>query len=151
MRTVLAFLAAALFPTCLMTGWYLYGQFATFEANDPYIWVRTRGFLFMCLWVATAFVVVLGVPAYFLLRKLNAVRWWSTVATGFILGAVPYTIFAWPLQYAELHSSSTVDGVQTMIDGIPTAAGWIQFTSAALFFGACGAVGALAFWAVSRK
>lgn len=103
------------------------------------------------LTVSGAYVVALGIPTYLLLRKLNAIRWWSTIGAGFVLGAVPVAILTWPLRYAELRTSATINGVQTMIDGTPTMAGWIQYISGALFVGACGAVGAFAFWAVSRK
>jgi hypothetical protein len=105
----------------------------------------------MCLAVSAAYVVILGVPAYVLLRKLNAIRWWSTTAVGFILGAIPLAILTWPLRYSELRGSASVNGVQTMVDGIPTAAGWLQYMASVSFFGLCGAVSALAFWVVSRN
>jgi len=149
-RLTIAFLAAILAPACLLAAWYLYGQFQAFDAADPYIWVRTRGFLSICLMISAAHVVVLGIPAYALLRWRKAIRWWSTIATGFILGAIPVAVVAWPLRYAELKSSSTVDGVQTMIDGMPTIAGWTQYFEGLSFFGACGALGAFAFWLTAR-
>jgi hypothetical protein len=151
MRIVSSFLAAILLPTSLLTAWYLYGQFSTFEADDPYIWVRTRNFLVICITMATAYVIVLGVPTYLLLRKLNAVRWWSTIASGFILGAIPVAILSWPLRYFGIRTSATVNGVETIVDGVPTYAGWLQYASGVSFVGAIGAVGAIAFWAVSRK
>src|SRR5271165_4088485 len=77
--------------------------------NDPYIWVRTRGFLGLCLALATAYVVVLGIPTYLLLRKLNAIRWWSAIAAGFILGSIPAAIVGWPLRFGELHTSASFD------------------------------------------
>jgi hypothetical protein len=151
MRTVASFLAAILTPAFLLTGWYLYGQFATFESDDPYIWVRTRGFLLYCLSVATAYVVILGIPTYLLLRRFNAIRWWSTIGAGFVLGSISVAILTWPLRYPELRTSASVDGVQTMIDGTPTVAGWLQYGSTVAFFGACGTIAALAFWVAYRK
>lgn len=151
MKIALSFLAAILLPAFLMTAWYLYGQFSFFEADDPYIWVRTRGFMFMCLLVATAYVLLLGAPTFLLLRKLNAVRSWSTVGAGFILGAIPVAIWAWPLRYSSARISSSSNGISTLIDGVPTMEGWLQYLYGVSFFGACGAVGALAFWLVWRK
>jgi hypothetical protein len=145
MRVLVAFLAAVLVPTLSMAAWYLYGQFSSFPADDPYIWIRTRNFLVICLSVAGAYVVALGIPTYLLLRKLNAIRWWSTIGAGFFLSAVPVAIFAWPLRYSDMNTSATVDGVQTMINGVPTTAGWLQYVSGFSFFGACGAVAALSF------
>jgi len=149
MRIALAFLSAIALPTILMAVWYLYGQFQTFEADDPYIWVRTRGFLGLTFFISSGYVLILGLPTYFLLRYFKIVRWWSTLVAGFILGAVPMAIFTWPLKYPGLKTSSSVNGVQTMIDGVPTMAGWIQFIEGVSFFGACGLVAALAFWLVA--
>jgi hypothetical protein len=133
-----------------MVGWYLYGQFAVFEANDPYIWVRTRGFAILCLVIAAAHVILLGIPAYLLLRWRDAVRWWSTILSGFVLGATPIAILAWPLRYAQPGSSASFDGISTMVDGVPTMAGWTQYLSGLAFFGALGAGGACAFWLIWR-
>lgn len=149
MRTVLAFIAAIALPTVIMVGWYLYGQFQVFEADDPYIWGRTRGFLGLTAVIVSGFVLVLGLPAYLLLRYLKLVRWWSTLSAGFILGALPMAIFTWPLKYSDMKSSSSVNGVQTMIDGVPTTAGWLQYVEGVLFFGAFGLAAAFVFWLVA--
>ena len=149
MRIALAFLSAVTLPAMLMTAWYLYGQFQTFEADDPYIWIRTRSFLWLTFLISGGFVLILGLPTYFLLRYFKVVRWWSTLAAGFILGAAPMAVFTWPLKYPELKTSSSVNGVQTMIDGVPTMAGWVQFIEGVCFFGGCGLVAALAFWLVA--
>ncbi len=151
MRMTLAFLAAILAPVCILSAWYLYGQLQAFDVADPYIWVRTRGFLVICVMISAAHVLALGVPAYAFLRWRNAVCWWSTLVTGFILGAIPVAIVSWPLRHAASKSSSTVNGVQTMIDGVPTAAGWMQYLEGLALFGAFGAVAAFAFWFVAGK
>lgn len=149
MRVAFAFISAAVFPALLMVLWYLYGQFQTFEANDPYIWVRTKNFALMCIFVSSGFVLLLGLPTYLVLFKLQLVRWWSTLGAGFCLASIPMAIFTWPLRYPELKTTSSVNGVQTMIDGVPTLAGWVDFAQGVLFLGACGLVGALAFWLVA--
>ncbi|WP_237055153.1 hypothetical protein [Microbulbifer sediminum] len=146
MRVLLAFISAAAFPALLMVVCYLYGQFQIFEADDPYIWVRTKNFAVICFFVSGGFVLLLGLPAYFVLRKFRLVRWWSTLGAGFCLAAMPMAVLTWPLKYSELKTSASVNGVQTMMDGVPTLAGWLQFTQGVLFLGVCGLVGALAFW-----
>ena len=146
MKTVLAFLVAALVPATLMTLLYLYGQFSMFPSDDPYIWVRTKNVLGLFVMISLAHVVLLGVPAYAVLRWRKAVRWWSVLASSFVLGAAPMAIWSWPLRYADLKSSVTFNGVQTMIDGTTTAAGWVQYRQGVLFFGAWGLVSGLAFW-----
>ena len=150
MKITLAFLAAILVPVCLMAGWYLWGQFATFKPDDPYIWIRTGHFLILCALISAAFVLVLGIPAYLLLRWRNAVRWWSTIASGFVLGAVPIAVFSWPLRFSQ-GASASVDGVPTLVNGIPTFAGWLQYLESVAFFGACGAVAGTTFWLISRS
>lgn len=148
MRTAVAFIAAILVPVAALVAWFLYGQFSMFDSNDPYIWVRTRGFFFICLTVSAAHVIALGIPAYLLLRWRGLLRWWSVLLVGFTLGSIPAGVFSWPLRYAGSRSSASVNGVDTMIDGVPTMAGWLHYVGGASFFGACGLVAAAAFCAV---
>ena len=100
MKTALAFLAAIVVPVCFVTAWYLWDQFAALERDDPYIWVRTGHFMVFCTLIAAAHVIVLGIPAYAVLRWRNAVRWWSAVAIGAFLGAPPS---AWCLGRRTAH------------------------------------------------
>lgn len=148
MRIIFAFLSAAALPVLLMVLCYLYGQFQTFESDDQYIWVRTKNFAIICFFISAGFVFLLGLPAYFVLRKFQLVRRWPTLCVGFSLAAIPMVIFTWPLKHLEMKKSASVNGVQTMIDGVPTLAGWLQFVQGVLFFGVCGLLGALAFWLV---
>jgi hypothetical protein len=150
MKLTVAFLTAILVPVGLMAGWYLWGQFAIFKPDDPYIWIRTGHFLILCALISAAFVLALGIPAYLLLRWCNAVRWWSTIASGFVLGAAPIAIFTWPLQYPK-GASASFDGIATLVNGTPTFAGWLQYLESVAFFGACGAASATAFWLVARR
>jgi hypothetical protein len=150
MKITLAFLAAILVPTCLLAAWYLWGQFAIFAPNDPYIWVRTRRFVVLCALITAAHVFVLGIPAYAILRWRNAVCWWSAIASGFILGAAPVAIVSWPLGNPP-GASASIDGVKTLVNGVPTLAGWLQYLESVAFFGVCGAAAATAFWLIARS
>ncbi|MBU3069011.1 hypothetical protein KOI40_04215 [Aestuariicella sp. G3-2] len=149
MRLVLAFISAIALPTMIMTLWYLYGQFQTFEADDPYIWVRTKGALNLFAIVSGGFVLLLGLPTYLLMRLFKKINFRSTLTAGFVLGAIPMAIITWPLQYIGTKSSSTVNGVQTMIDGVPTLAGWYEYFEGVVFFGLFGFGAALVFWLVA--
>jgi hypothetical protein len=151
MRLIIAFVVAILVPACIGTGLYLYGQFVTFESNDPYILIRTRTFLFACLALATLHVVFLGIPGYFVLRRRNALRWWSILSSGFVLGAIPSAVLSWPLQYAGMRTSSVMDGVAMMNNGVPTIAGWLSYLGAVAVLGAYGVSGAAAFWLVQHR
>jgi len=98
--------------------------------------------------VAAAHVLLLGVPGFAFLYWRNWVRWWSLTALGFVAGCIPAGIVFWPPRYEkrEYASSWQEDGVWTMIDGVPTLAGWLIYGKGIAWFGALGAVGALAFW-----
>lgn len=149
MRVIIAFLSAAMLPALLIILWYLYGQFQSFEVDDPYIWVRTRNFAVICFLISGGLVLLLGLPAYLIARKFQMVRRGPTLSVGFCLAAVPMAIFTWPLKHSGSKTSASINGVQTMIDGIPTLAAWIVFAQGVLFLGVCGFLGALAFWLVA--
>jgi len=148
---VVAFIAAALLPALAIVVPYAYGSLSM---GDGYGWARTRNFGAMALAVSAGHVVLLGIPTFALLKWKNAIRWWSSALAGFVLGCLPVGIWSWPLLYPELRTSSSQwDGermVQTMIDGVPTFAGWISYTKGIVFMGAFGAVGGVAFWLVWR-
>jgi hypothetical protein len=148
MRLIIAFAVAVLAPALGLGGWYLYEQFATPPSDDPYIWVRTRWFFIICFNISAAHVVALGIPAYFLLRWRSALRWWTALLAGFVLGALPMAVFSWPLRYANPENFLSVNGVEMMVNGVPTMAGWLQYLKGVSFFGACGLVAAAAFYAV---
>jgi hypothetical protein len=69
----------------------------------------------------------------------------TCVAVGFAVGAVPAGVLTWPMQHSELHTSVSVDGVPTMINGTITAAGWISYVKPLIYFGSLGALGGFAF------
>lgn len=148
MKLIAAFIVAITLPALLITAYYLFGQYVIFEPDDPYIWVRTRKFLLSSIFVSGAFVLLLGVPAYFLLRWAKAIKWWSTIGTGFLLGAVPASIFMWPPSYGDL--SASVNGIPTVVNGVPTFEGWMQFLYGSFAIGMLGAAGAFGFWLVWR-
>jgi hypothetical protein len=50
------------------------------------------------------------------------------------------------MQHPELHTSVSVDGVLTVINGTITAAGWISYVKPLIYFGSFGAIGGFAFW-----
>lgn len=151
MRTTIAFLIAAFVPVLFLTAYYAYGALTAAEANDGYVWIRIRGFAVISTVVSTGYVAFLGVPAFLLLKWKSAIRWWSSVVVGFLLGGIPVAVLAWPLRYSGLKTSASVDGVQTMIAGVPTGAGWLQYAGAVGFVGLCGAIGGLSFWVVWRN
>lgn len=153
MRTLLAFVTAAVAPVLPWVLYYLYDQLERFPPDDPYIWVRSRNFFLICAAISSAHVLLLGVPAYALLRwrLKGSIRWWVSISAGIVLATIPIAVFSWPLKQAALRTSVTINGVQTMVDGTPTVAGWTRYVEGVGFFGACGALSGLAFWLVWRR
>lgn len=106
MKLVIAFISATLFPSLLMVLWYLYGQFQTFDINDPHIWVRTKNFAILCTTISVAFVFGLGLPTYSILHKLKRVKLVYTLSSGSFLAAIPVALFTWPVSSPGSGASS---------------------------------------------
>ena len=107
----------------------------------------------LTLVVATLWIVVLGLPTFFILKRRGWVRWWSAGISGFILGAVPSAVVSWPYDPGVDSSFSAWDGhkmVEYVVHGIPTHAGWVQYFQSSWGVGLLGAACAIVFWLVWR-
>ena len=105
--------------------------------------------------ISLGHVLLLGLPAVYLLKKLGRFKAWSAGTAGFLAGCIPMGIWSWPVEYSKHPSSySYWDGaktVQAKIDGIPTMVGWIDYAEGIVWMGALGAIAGIAFWFVSTK
>src|SRR5262245_23465985 len=72
--------------------------------------------------------VVMVVPAFRILDRLNLVGWCSSLVAGLLGGAIPWAAYTWPY-YTYGKYSSTINGVPHVIAGVPTAASWFAFGS----------------------
>ena len=103
------------------------------------------------LLVSLAWVVVLGLPAFFLLRFLRRERITTLLMAGFVTGGLPLAILGWPLDPGSRSSFSTswhgqlVDMVK---DGVPTLYGWLSYLEGVAVTGVLGAISAATFWYV---
>ena len=95
--------------------------------------------------IALGHAVILGLPAALVSRRLKRLTPAFTLAGGFVIGAVPLGIFFWPLD-PRAGSNSWSDATQTLVDGVPTWAGWVEYLQMMGGFGCLGAVGAIVFW-----
>lgn len=148
----LAFLGAAVVPALAVV---IPSAVGSLSMGDNSGWLRIRNFGLLSLYVSTGHVLILGIPSFIVMHIKNVIYWWSSIFAGFILGCIPIGIWTWPLKYPELKTSSSHwDGekmVQTMIDGVPTMAGWVSYMSGVSFMGLFGAIGGLSFWLIWRK
>jgi hypothetical protein len=89
-------------------------------------------------------VVILGVPAALLYRRL---KWRSpafALAGGFLIGALPAGLYFWPVD-PRPGTNAWTGSTQTLLDGVPTWAGWVEYVQMLGGFGCLGALGAIAF------
>ena len=147
---------AALVPAAFVIAYYAIGTFfqpGAFE--DSFAWVRIGNFSALALVVSAAHVFALGLPVAVLAIWTGQIRWWVAVLAGFAVGCIPIGWMSWPLKYPEMKTTTRHwNGermVDTMVNGVPTIDGWLQYALGTAVFGALGAVGGLAFWLVWKR
>lgn len=94
--------------------------------------------------VALAHAFLLGLPLFMFLRAVRRVGVLSCVAGGFLVAAIPAAVFGLSGMLG-LQSAST-GGVATVINGMPTLAGWMEYATGVGVMGLYGALGGLTFW-----
>jgi len=102
--------------------------------------------------VAAAVVLILGVPAFLLLRRFHLEGWATLALVGFTLGALPAAL-SWPRHLEGYSAGATWHGryVQTYVDGSPTSYAWQSFFENLGYFGLHGLIGAIVFYSVWRR
>jgi hypothetical protein len=102
--------------------------------------------------LASPFVVVVGIPAFLLLRYFRHLSWWSLGTIGLVVAACPVAVFGL-FEYAGYSSGGNWYGtpVEFVINGQKTFYGWLSYAQSVVFFGLHGFVGALAFFIVWRR
>lgn len=83
--------------------------------------------------VSLTWIVVLGLPAFFLLRYFGKERLVTLSMAGFVTGTLPIAVLAWPWVPGR---------------GFPTLDRWLSSLGFVGVWGAMGAVSAAAFWCV---
>jgi len=100
--------------------------------------------------IALAHAVLLGLPLFLFLNWLGWANALSAVLAGFVIGSIPIGILFWRLSNNDTGSSSWSGQTPTMIDGVVTVNGWIEYAEILAQFGGFGAIGGLAFWLVLK-
>jgi hypothetical protein len=96
--------------------------------------------------IALGHAVLLGLPLFLVFRSKGWINVMTCVVLGFAVGAVPDGVMTWPTHHLELHTSAFVDSVRTIINGIITSAGLVDYVKPVIYCGLLGALGGLAFW-----
>jgi hypothetical protein len=74
--------------------------------------------------VAAFHVLLLAVPAYYLLRRKMPIDWAQSIIAGFVIGAVPLGVWAWLISspYEDISAGSllvaVIPGVLGMLGGL---------------------------------
>ena len=148
---LIAFTLACLVPALVIIIPYALGNIGT---EDGYGWVRTINFAGIALIISGAHVLILGLPCFLTLKMANIITWWSSVSAGFVVACIPIAVYTWPLAYPEMKTTASHGNgetlVHTMIDGVPTIAGWFEYFESIVFMGLFGALGGLVFWLAIR-
>jgi hypothetical protein len=104
------------------------------------------GVVTIAFWIALAHAIILGGPLIVIFWWKRWINSFTATVAGFGVGAIGVAIFTWPLRHQDLQSSAWSNGIQTMVDGAPTFAGWLQYLYGVGTFAAFGALGGFAFW-----
>ena len=105
---------------------------------------------FYVLVVAGFFVIVLGVPLFFLLKRFGKATRSSVSGLGLALAGIPTLVMGWPRRMEGYSSSGNWHGtyVNFYLDGLPTTFAWLSYVESIFWFGAHGLIGALLFYVI---
>lgn len=92
--------------------------------------------------------LLLGLPAYFLLRRHFAANLISCCIAGAIIAALPWAIIG---LLPSAATQASVAGRATVIDGVRTAYGWLLAFQSLLLVAAFGFIGGVVFWSVTVR
>jgi len=139
---LVALLLACLTPALLVLVWKFFSDGELSFRTD--INELTKLFL-LVYFVSVLHSCLLGLPTYVLLNKFSRPTYPKLMLSGFLMASLPFAVFTWPLRYAEFNVTSVINGVQTFVNGEPTAAGWYAYIQEFIAFGALGIITALVF------
>ena len=146
---IFALLLCSVLPAVLYLGYFL--VWGLLESLNASLWHQFPEMFMLITFIAAVHSVALGLPIYFLVKSYSPFTYKVSMLCGFVVGSVPIAIFTWPLYYLGSKSSSSVNGVQIMIDGVPTMSGWLYYIEGVCLFGFLGSSGALMFKYVLQK
>jgi hypothetical protein len=98
----------------------------------------------IAFFAALAHALLLGIPFYLILRSRMRTGLLVCCAGGFLVGALPFGVLS--LFSMGLLSSASSGGIPTVINGVPTLAGWIEYVQGVGWIGFSGLIGGLIFW-----
>jgi len=151
---LLALLPAALASVvCFLAGYVTHALWVGQLKHLPQEYLASLAMF--TLEAAVTHAVLLGTPLFFALHRLNWLRAWSCPLAGLVLASLPKAIQSWPLRLAQPHVSVSMrlgdKMVQTVVNGVVTPAGWLEYARVIGIYAVLGAIGGLVFWLIWRR
>jgi hypothetical protein len=150
MRTIIlwsAMLLAAVVVAVLFTG------LMTKDIEKPWNIVvvsQFLGLLRLTFLVALAHAVVFGLPLFLFLRSKSCVGIIACALGGFVVGAVGPAMLGLLSMFGNASYNAWSGGRATIVNGVPTLAGWMEYAQSVGFVGIIGLGGGLTFWLTMR-
>jgi len=140
---IIALVFCSLTPTIIVVAYFIIG--ASFTSSLESVGRQLPSMIMFITFVAAAHAVILGLPISIIIKSYMTFTYKVAALCGFIVGFIPIALFSWPLKYGDSSSSATINGVQTLVNGVPTMAGWLSYLQGAVIFGLLGLVSALVY------
>ena len=114
------------------------------------LFMFTFGLVPVSFTVVLAHALVLGLPIFLIFRWKRWVNPITCNLLGFLAAAASGVVPRWPSTATNLalRTNARVGGVQTYIDGVPTAAAWLDFARDLIFLGVFGGTAGIVFFAI---
>ena len=132
---IIALIFCSLTPTLMLVAYFLIGAF--FTASIDSVGQQLLSMSMFITFVAAGHAVIIGLPISIVVKAYMDFTYKVAALCGFLVGFIPIAIFTWPMQYGS-GSSSTINGVQTLVNGVPTMAGWLSYLQGTVIFGFLG-------------
>ena len=107
-------------------------------------WIILLVVVFFCY--ALVYGVVLGLPLFLIVRAAGGVNAITSTIGGMVVGALAIVLVSWP----SYKSGYSYNGIDLIINGRFTRAGWIDLAGTTLWMAAAGALGGFVFWLTLR-
>ncbi|WP_368562302.1 hypothetical protein [Pseudoxanthomonas sp. UTMC 1351] len=146
MMSLLSAVLAATLAAPLLLSLYVYVLIGPYDSKGALLLIMV-----VALVSSLAHVLLLGLPAFFLLRWRGWLKTRTIAAAGLLAGALPMAVITWPYPLSQRYSYSSSGmwhgrQVDFIADGLPTMFGWFRYLEGVATFGLLGVASALAFW-----
>jgi hypothetical protein len=150
-RTLFSSISALSVQPFVFAAWFLLPVLASGESLSSREIAQTLAYVII---FAAAHLTLLGIPTFFVLRRVGLIQLLPVAVAGSLIGASVLAILGFPGWSSGAHSSGgNWHGTyrEFIVEGQTTVFGWLQYMESLVLFGVHGAAGSLAFlWSWRR-